>query len=129
MKNRIWKWPDDDFRVYCERNEDYRKIMSWKGARYSSIYSFPNGSVRYDVIVPRNLHNRVAELLGLPNRVRARAKRQETPLQVVVTQGGSKPEIAAERRLIDCDRVRKGPESHHSHPITHKRLAPLGLRW
>jgi len=99
MKNRIWPWFNDEFKAYCENNEDYRKIMSWKDTRHGSTYFFPDGTVRYDVIILRNLHNRAAKLLDLPERVRTRANVQETSSQVVARQGGSKSEIASEQRL------------------------------
>ncbi len=95
MKNDIWEWFNGEFKVYCESNEDYRQIMTWNGARHGSTYYFPDGSVRRDVIVSRRLHNRAAKLLGMKQRVRTPAKRQETSPQVVVAQEGSKPEIAA----------------------------------
>ena len=108
MKNRIWTWFDNEFKAYCEKNQNYRQIMSWKGTRHGSTYFFPDGSVRYDVIIPRRLHNRVATLLGLPERVRVPAKRQETPSQVVVGQWGSDSTAISKRRLDGEDTYGKG---------------------
>ncbi len=124
MKNRIWYWPDHDFRVYCERNEDYRKITTRKGSLRRSTYSFPDGSVKYDVIVPRNLHNRVAELLGLPNRVRVHAKRQETSSQVVAAHGGQNSSAISKRRLIDSE----GPGKLQNHSAVKESLIKYWVR-
>jgi len=86
MKNEIWKWFDDELKVHCENNQDYRRIMDWKGTRHGSTYLFPDGSVQYDVIIPRRLHNRAARLLGLPNRVKTCLQVGKPSLQVVVGQ-------------------------------------------
>ena len=107
LRNRIWKWSDNEFKAYCEDNKDYRKIMSWKGTQHGSTYYFPDGSVRYDVIIPRRLHNRAAKLLGWPNRVRVPAKRQKMPSQIVVAQCGSNIPAASNRRL-NCEDTPRG---------------------
>ena len=86
MKSDIWEWFDNEFKAYCECNRDYRRIMSWKGARYGSTYFFPNGSVRHDVIIFENLHNRAAKLLGIDRRIRNRARVRKTPLQPIAGQ-------------------------------------------
>jgi hypothetical protein len=76
MVNEIWPWFGDEYKAYCASNDDYRRLMSWKGVRHGSIYWFPDGSARRDVILGRAEHNRVAKLLGLKNRVSVPMKRQ-----------------------------------------------------
>lgn len=76
MENEIWRWFGDEFKAYCADNKDYRKIMTWKGTRHGSTYYFPDGEIRHDVIIPYELFNRTAELLGLSERVPDRARRR-----------------------------------------------------
>ncbi len=101
MRNCIWEWFDDEFVVYCDNNEDYHRLVKWRGARHRSTYFLPDGTKRYDAIIHRNVVNRAAKMLDLPIRVRDQAKSSFSPPQVIDTQGGSKPEIAPQRRLID----------------------------
>ena len=115
MANRIWKWADDEWKAYCKNNADYRKIMSWKGTQHGSTYYFPDGSVRYDVIVPRRLHNRAAALLGFPHRVRIPAKRQETSSQVVVAHRAETVTGTSKRRL-ECDQAMRKAQNPGTSP-------------
>ena len=68
LKNKIWKWFGKEFKVHCEKREDYDKIVSLEMCRPGGWYLFPDRSKEYDVIIPVVLYNRVAELLGLPQR-------------------------------------------------------------
>ncbi len=86
MRNWIWEWFDDEFVVYCENNVDYHKIVRWTGTCPRSTYFLPDGSQRYDAIIPRNLVNRAAKLLGLTKRVRRRAIAAKPAVQVVEPQ-------------------------------------------
>ena len=88
MKSCIWEWFDDEFVVYCENNDDYNRIIRWKGTQHRSTYFFPDGSQRYDLTIPRNLVNRAAKLLGLTIRVRRCAKSTKPTAQVVGPQQG-----------------------------------------
>ena len=76
LNSEIWNWFGSEFKAYCANSQDYRKLMSWKGVRHGSTYMFSDGTVRHDVIFPYELFNRVAETLGLPERVPRCAKRQ-----------------------------------------------------
>ena len=68
MKNEVWKWFDGRFKVHCKGADDARKVLSWKGAEDGGIYHFPDRHIESDVIIPADLYNRTAELLGLPKR-------------------------------------------------------------
>jgi hypothetical protein len=68
LKNEIWKWFGREYKVHCEKREDYVKITSWTGCRPGGLYLFPDRHVEYDVIISPALYNRVAELLALPTR-------------------------------------------------------------
>ena len=68
VKNEIWKWFGREFKVHCERWEDYKIIVSWEKCREGGSYLFPDRHKEYDVIIPAMLYNRVAELLNLPFR-------------------------------------------------------------
>ena len=68
MKNDIWKWFGSEFKVHCEKREDYQQIVCWTKCRPGGSYLFPDGHKEYDVIIPTSLYDRVAKLLGLPPR-------------------------------------------------------------
>lgn len=76
LDNRSWEWFDGEFKAYCADNQDYKRIMSWQGVKEGGTYYFPDGAVRHDVIIPYRLFNKVAELLGLLERVPDCCKRQ-----------------------------------------------------
>ena len=70
MKNSIWKWFGSEYKAYCQKKEDYDKIITWSGSRHGSVYYFPNGHMEYDVIIPKRLYKRTALRLGLSLKIR-----------------------------------------------------------
>lgn len=93
MKNEIWKWFDSDYKVHCQRREDYDKIMSWKKSRPGGVYYIPGAPNEYDVIVPEEYVKRTAELLGLSKKSRGKSSTER--------QRVTESEIAVERRSPD----------------------------
>ena len=63
-------WPYfDEFKVYTEKTALKDRIASWEGCRVSNhYYNRECQLIGWDLIVPRRLHDRVAELCGLPLR-------------------------------------------------------------
>ncbi len=60
-------WPYfDRYKAHCSNVEDARAILGWKETEKSSVYHYPDGHRELDVLLPANLYNRVAEVLGLP---------------------------------------------------------------
>ncbi|HUV31685.1 MAG TPA: hypothetical protein VMY05_11435 [Acidobacteriota bacterium] len=65
MKADIWKWFGNEYKVHCERREDYKTILSWPGCRWGGDYYHPDGHVEFDVIIPARHRNAAVRLLGL----------------------------------------------------------------
>jgi hypothetical protein len=64
----IWRY-FDEFKVYMENAKRKDRIASWQGCRVSNLYYNPKGQlIGWDVIFPRRLYDRVAQLCGLPLR-------------------------------------------------------------
>lgn len=62
------------YKVYTEDYEAMKKIASWQDCKRSVIYSDHSGNVfGWDLIFPSHLYNRVAELVGLPKRMKVRS--------------------------------------------------------
>ena len=68
MKNEIWKWFGNKYKVHCEKREDQVKIVSWTKCRPGGSYLFPDGHIEYDALIPATYYDRVSELLDLPIR-------------------------------------------------------------
>ena len=67
----IWRY-FDEFKVYTENTALKDRIASWEGCRVSNRYYNRRGQLfAWDLIFPRRLHDRVAELCGLPLRKKA----------------------------------------------------------
>ena len=64
----IWRY-FDAFKVYTENATLKDRIASWEECRVSNRYYNRQGRLfAWDLIFPRKLYNRVAELCGLPPR-------------------------------------------------------------
>lgn len=63
MKIDIWEWFDRELKVHCDHKEHYDKILRWKGCKEGGIYYYPDGTIEYDVIIPRKYEARVRNLL------------------------------------------------------------------
>jgi hypothetical protein len=63
-------WPYfDEFKVYTEHITLKDRIAGWQGCRVSNLYYNRHGRLfAWDLIFPRRLYDRVAELCGLPPR-------------------------------------------------------------
>lgn len=68
MNNVVCKWFGSKYRVHCENIGAARIILSWIGTEFGAEYYYPDRHREMDVLVPGKMHNRVAELLGLPEK-------------------------------------------------------------
>ena len=59
----IWNILDGEYKVHCENKKHYDKILRWKGCRHGSVYSNPDGTIEYDVIIPERFVDRARKLL------------------------------------------------------------------
>jgi len=67
----IWHY-FDEFKVYTENPALKDRIASWEGCRVSNLYYSRQGRLfAWDLIFPRRLYDRVADLCGLPLRKKA----------------------------------------------------------
>jgi len=67
----IWRY-FDEFKVYTENPALKDRIASWQGCRVSNRYYTRQGRLfAWDLIFPRRLYDRLAELCGLPLRRKA----------------------------------------------------------
>lgn len=68
LTTEIWRY-FDEFKVCTEHATLKDRIASWEGCRVSNRYYNRRGQLfAWDVIFPRRLYDRVAQLCGLPLR-------------------------------------------------------------
>jgi len=65
LKNDLWAWFDGLYKVHCNSYDAYRRISAWKGCTAHGVYSMPDGSVEWDVIVPEECLDDARQVLGL----------------------------------------------------------------
>ena len=71
----IWKYFRGKYKGYTENLDVSKRVMNWKSVEPCSIYYTPSmGIFAYDFIFRTRTHNRVAKVLGLPDRTKSPAK-------------------------------------------------------
>jgi len=89
MKNEIWKWFENDYKVHCKNRDDYEKILSWKNSRPGGVYYIPGEPNEYDAIIPEEYVEKAVELLGLDSKSRGKSRierQQVTGDEIAVEQ-------------------------------------------
>lgn len=65
MENAIWPWFDGQYKVHCNNYEAFRRISGWKDCIPHGVYSMPDGSIEWDVIIPEQHVQKARQVLGL----------------------------------------------------------------
>ena len=68
MKNEVWKYFGNNYKVYTENTELKNKIIEWQGCDIHGIYQHQNKVIGWDIIFPSHFYNRVARLAGFVER-------------------------------------------------------------
>ncbi|MCH8014966.1 MAG: hypothetical protein IH823_09390 [Candidatus Dadabacteria bacterium] len=71
----IWRYGRGYYKSYTENLDVAKRIMRWSSVERSSIYYTPSMRIfAYDFIFPTRTYNRVARVLGLPDRKKSPSK-------------------------------------------------------
>ena len=87
MKDEIWKWFGSEYKVHCQRREDYEQMLRWSGCRDGGVYYYPDGYREWDVIIPKRCVNRARAILSKSRRLRQEISNSACIVPQQVTEG------------------------------------------